>query len=94
MDIYDVIKKPILTEKSEALRSQKVYLFEVNVKANKKMVKEAIKKIYKVEPKKVNICYTPEKSKRARFGMGHFSKKKRAYVYLSGKDSIEIFEGV
>lgn len=94
MNIYDIIKKPILTEKSETLRSQKVYLFEVNVKANKKMVKEAIKKIYKVEPTKVNVCYSPEKSKRARFGMGRVSKKKRAYVYLSEKDNIEIFEGV
>lgn len=94
MNIYDVIKKPILTEKSETLRNQKVYLFEIDVRANKKMVKEAVNKIYKVVPLKVNVCYSPEKEKRARFSMGRISKKKRAYVYLSKKDTIEIFEGV
>ena len=94
MELADVIKKPLVTEKAELLRNDNVYVFEVAVKANKKMVKDAIKAIFKVKPEKVNITYILPRRKRNRYGYGLTKKRKKAYVYLNKKDKIELFEGV
>jgi len=93
MNLYDVIKKPMITEKAEALRANNVYAFEIDQKANKSLVKQAIKKIYGITPERVNITYNPDKLKRNRYGFGVKSGFKKAYVYLNKKDKIEIFEG-
>ena len=90
MNILDTLIKPIVTEKSETLRdTNNVYTFEVALKANKPMIKEAIKKIYGHKPIKVNIVTQKRKRKRNRYGYGYTSLKKKAYVYLATKDKIE-----
>jgi len=94
MNEYDILKKPVITEKAEALREQNVYVFQVDVRSNKKMVAQAIEKIFKVKPKKVNMAKIPRYSKANRYGVGRTSIGKKAYVYLNKKDKIEIFEGV
>lgn len=94
MNVYDVIKKPILSEKSETLRAENVYLFEIDRRANKKAVSEAMQKIYGVSPRKINISYIPEREKRARYKLGYVARRKKAFVFLDKKDKIEIFEGV
>jgi len=93
MDLYDVIKKPLVTEKAEGLRQENIYIFEVSRRANKKLIKEAVKKIYGITPKKVNILNMPARKKSSRFGVGYTAQKKKAYVFLDKKDKIEIFEG-
>jgi large subunit ribosomal protein L23 len=93
MNLYEVLRKPLVTEKAEYLRGQNIYAFDINVNANKTLVKQAIKKIYGVTPEKVNISVVRPKAKRNRFGMGYKSWKKKAYVFLNKKDKIELFEG-
>ena len=64
MNLYDVIRKPMVTEKAEVLRNSNIYAFEIDLRANKTLVKQAIKKIYGVIPEKVNIAYIKAKGKR------------------------------
>ncbi|RME93833.1 MAG: 50S ribosomal protein L23 [Candidatus Hydrogenedentota bacterium] len=94
MNLYDVIIKPILTEKAEGLRQENVYAFEVSRRANKKLVKEAIREIYGITPKKVNILNVPPRKKSNRYGVSYTAAKKKAYVFLDKKDKIDIFESV
>jgi len=94
MNLYDVLKRPIVTEKAEQLRESNVYTFEVDKNANKTLVKQAIRKVYGVVPEKINITYIPSRKKRNRMNYGYTSRGKKAYVYLSQKDKIEIYEGV
>ncbi|MDH4263296.1 MAG: 50S ribosomal protein L23 [Spirochaetia bacterium] len=94
MNLYEVLRKPMVTEKAEVLRSSNVYAFEIDLRANKTLVKQAIKKIYGIIPRKVNIAYIKSKGKRNKFGVGFKSNRKKAYVYLDKKDKIEIFEAV
>ena len=94
MNIYDIVKKPLVTEKATSLQEQNIYTFEVSVRANKKLVKQAIFKLYGIMPRKVNIAYSRPKRKRNRYGFGFTTKKKKAYVYLNKKDKIELYDGV
>ncbi len=96
MDLYDVIRTPVVTEKAEGMRNDNIFAFEVSPRANKTLVKAAVRKIYGVTPEKVNIVNLPAKEKRNRTGAGYKTGKKKAYVFLSEKDKgkIEIFEGV
>ena len=95
MNLYDVIKRPLVTEKAENARQTKnVYMFEVDKRANKTLVKQAVKAIYNVVPEKINVLYKPGKVKRGRFGFGFKSGIKKAYVTLKKDDKIELFEGV
>lgn len=92
MNIYDVLKRPILSEKTEKLKEKNIYVFEISVSANRALVKEAIQKIHKVTPIKVNTLNVLAKSKRNRYGLGFKSRRKKAYVYLSPKEKLDIFE--
>lgn len=94
MNLYDVLRKPMVTEKAEALRASNIYAFEIDLRANKTLVKQAIRKIYGVIPEKVNITYIRAKGKRNKFGVGFKSTRKKAYVFLDKKDKIELFEAV
>jgi len=95
---YDVILKPVVTEKSMALMGEKKYTFFVHPDATKSQVKEAVEKMFdgtKVE--KVNTMNIPGKKKRVRgtFKFGKTAKTKKAIVQLTEDSSdIEIFEGL
>ncbi len=95
MHVYDILTKPVLSEKTEYLREKSnIYVFEISKRANKPMVKMAIKEIFNVVPRKVNIVNLPAKEKRNRYGIGLTQGKKKAYVYLDKKDKIVLYEGV
>lgn len=94
MNLYDVLKKPLVSEKAEMLRSQNCYVFEVDKRANKILVKQAIRQLYGVTPEKVNVINNRGKYSRNRYGMGKKSDRKKAYVFLGKNDKITIFEGV
>ena len=92
-DLSWVILSPRITEKSMLLTDKKVYVFDVHKDANKILVKQAIKQIYNVDPVKVRIAVMPRKkvfSWKTR-KTGYKGGGKKAYVYLSEKDSINIF---
>lgn len=94
MHVYEVLKRPIVTEKTTLQGEQSRYTFEVDRRANKHQVKEAVEKIFSVEVVSVNIINMP--GKRRRYGR-HMSKPqpwKKATVKLAEGQSIEFFEGV
>ncbi len=93
---YDVILKPVVTEKSMSLQAEKTYTFLVNPLSNKSQVKEAVEKMFDgVKVKKVNTMNVPGKKKRRGMVIGRTAKQKKAMVTLTddSKD-IEIFTGL
>jgi large subunit ribosomal protein L23 len=93
MDFNDVIIKPVLSEKSTTLAEMRKYVFRVSKKANKKIVKRAIKEIFNVEPVSVNIINVRGHRKRVRYNYGFTPSWKKAIVTLKEGDKIELFEG-
>ncbi len=93
---YDVILKPVITEKSMALMSSKKYTFLVHPEANKIQIKEAVEKMFSgTKVKKVNTMNLKGKKKRRGYIVGRTSKKKKAMVQLTEDSAeIEIFEGL
>ena len=94
-DPHDIIKRPILTEKSYAGLAEKKYVFEVLKTATKTEIKQALETIFDVKVEKVNTLITVGKMKRVGRSVGRGSDVKKAYVSLK-KDSkpIEFFEGM
>ena len=64
MDARDIIKRPVITERSTDLMAEKKYTFEVDVRANKTQVKDAVEEIFGVKVEKVNIMNYKGKFKR------------------------------
>ena len=93
---YDVILKPVITEKSMAAMGEKKYTFLVHPEANKTMIKEAVEKMIEgAKVKTVNTMNLDGKTKRRGMTFGKTAKTKKAVVTLTedSKD-IEIFEGL
>jgi large subunit ribosomal protein L23 len=93
MDVREVLKRPVITERSTDLMTEKKYTFEVDVKANKTQVKDAVEGIFDVKVAKVNVMNYKGKFKRmGKFG-GYTNKRRKAIVTLT-QDSkeIEFFE--
>lgn len=92
MNIYDVLRRPIVTEKTTMLSEQGQYAFEVAREANKAMVKDAVEKRFGVTVVSVNVMRMPGKSRR----FGRFVTKtpwwKKAVVTLAPGQSIEVFK--
>ena len=96
VNYYDVILKPVITEKSMAGMGDKKYTFLVHPKANKTMIKEAVEKMFEgTKVKKVNTMNLEGKNKRRGLVVGKTAKSKKAIVWLTedSKD-IEIFAGL
>ncbi len=96
--IYDVLRRPIITEKSNYLNSDlHQYVFEVAPDATKSLVKDALETLFDVDVITVNIINVPAKrTRRARSRrlMVRRSGYKKAIVTLAPDDTIDIFEGV
>ena len=93
---YDVILKPIVTEKSMAAMGEKKYTFLVHTEANKSMIKEAVEKMFEgTKVKRVNTMNLDGKTRRRGMTVGKTAKTKKAIVTLT-EDSkeIEIFQGL
>ncbi len=93
---YDVILKPVITEKSMAGMGEKKYTFLVHTEANKSQIKEAVEKMFDgAKVKKVNTMNLDGKNKRRGMVTGKTAKTKKAIVWLT-EDSkeIEIFAGL
>ena len=93
---YDVIIRPVITEKSMADMGEKKYTFLVHPEANKTQIKEAVEKMFEgTKVKSVNTMNLDGKKKRRGMVVGKTAKSKKAIVALTedSKD-IEIFEGL
>ena len=97
MHLYEVLKRPILTEKSYILADeQNQYVFEVDKRANKMLVKEAIETRFDVTVTKVRIINMKPKTRQRSLRQRAVRKSgwKKAIVTLAPGDSIQLYEGV
>lgn len=98
MHIYEVLKRPLNTEKSNFLKdTYRKYAFEVDLSANKRQVKEAVEKAFpNIRVLSVNIMKMPRKSRRSLRirRTRHTSVWKKAIVTIPADQRIDLFEGV
>lgn len=93
--VYDIIRRPIITERSMERVEDKVYVFEVARGSNKIEIKRAIEEIFKVNVKSVNTMNVRGKEKKMGVHKGYTSARKKAIITLTEKSkTIEIFEGM
>ena len=86
----DIIKAPIITEKSSTLAQNNTYVFSVDVKANKTQIKEAIEKVFNVSVENVNTVNVKPKKKRVGRYAGKTNRVKKAIVKLKKGSSIAL----
>ena len=87
----DIIKAPVITEKSSNIASdERKYVFKVDVKANKSQIKDAIEKIFKVKVESVNTVNVHPKKKRVGRYSGMTNKYKKAIVTLVNGNKIDL----
>ena len=93
---YDVILKPVITEKAMQLMGENKYTFYVHPEANKQMIKEAVEKMFEgTVVERVNTMNIPGKLKRRGRTQGYTAKRKKAIVQLTeDSEQIEIFSGL
>ena len=95
MTSYDIIRKPVITEKSMAAMADKKYTFIVQINANKVQIKKAVEEIFGVKVEKVQTLRTMGKTKRMGVHVGKRADFKKAVVTLTeDSKSIEFFEGM
>ena len=93
MNLYEVLRRPLITEKSTALQVENKYAFEVDKAANKSQIKQAVEKAFKVEVTSVNVVTIPGKSRRLGRRLLAARSWKKAIVTLKPGDTIQFFEG-
>jgi large subunit ribosomal protein L23 len=91
---YDVIRKPIITEKSTMASENGAVVFEVSMEANKPQIKEAVENLFGVKVKAVNTTITKGKQKRFRGQLGKRKDVKKAYVTLEEGNTIDVSTGL
>jgi large subunit ribosomal protein L23 len=94
MHVYQVLRRPLITEKTSQLQVQGKYVFEVADEANKNQIKQAVEKSFKVDVTAVNIITVPGKQRRLGRYQVLTSPWKKAIVTLKPGEKIELFEGV
>ncbi|BCU80393.1 50S ribosomal protein L23 [Polycladomyces sp. WAk] len=92
-DPRDIIRRPIITEKSTEMNEERKYVFEVDLRANKTEIKQAVEKIFGVKVEKVNTMRVRGKKKRYGRFTGRTPERKKAIVKLTADSKpIELFE--
>ena len=93
MTIYDVIKKPLITEKTTVEKdARNVVVFAVNKSANKIEIKDSVEKLFKVDVTAVKTVNVAGKVKRVGKNIGKRPNWKKAYVTLKEGSNIDFFE--
>ncbi|EJP6618244.1 TPA: 50S ribosomal protein L23 [Staphylococcus pseudintermedius] len=90
MEARDILKRPVITEKSSAAMAEDKYTFDVDVRANKTEVKKAVEEIFEVKVANVNVInYKPKKKRMGRY-QGYTNKRRKAIVTLK-EGQIDLF---
>ena len=92
--LYDVIRKPLITEKSTLASESGAVVFEVAISANKPQIKEAVEALFGVKVKAVNTSITKGKEKKFRGKPGRRKDVKKAYVTLEEGNTIDVTSGL
>ena len=93
-DIYNTILSPIITEKATKLSENNQYVFKVPLSTNKKEIKDAIEKLFKVKVKNINTTKVKGKSKIFKGTKGKRSDYKKAVVSLKEGESLDYSGGI
>ncbi len=93
-ELYDVIRKPVITEKATMASENGAVVFEVSIDANKPQIKEAVESLFGVKVKAVNTTITKGKTKRFRGKPGRRRDVKKAYVTLVEGNTIDVTTGL
>ena len=93
-ELYDVIRKPIVTEKATMASESGAVVFEVAIESNKPQIKEAVESLFGVKVKEVNTTITKGKTKRFRGSPGRRKDVKKAYVTLEDGNTIDVSTGL
>jgi large subunit ribosomal protein L23 len=95
MDPYQIIKRPLITEKGMRRNEEEnTVVFRVDPRANKLQIKHAVETLFEVKVLRVNTLNIEGKTRRVRLREGQKSNWKKAYVTLREGDTITFFEGV
>ena len=94
MHLYEVLRRPLVTEKNTELQAQGKYAFEVAGEATKHQVKQAVEKAFKVKVTAVNVMTVPGKTRRLGRREVLTPSWKKALVSLKSGDKIEFFESL
>jgi large subunit ribosomal protein L23 len=94
MNSYEILRRPVITEKSTMLAEMGQYVFEVARDANKIEIRRAVEEIFKVKVRAVNTMHVPGKERRMGRTKGFTSPWKKAVVTLQPGQRIELFQGV
>ncbi|GIP61201.1 50S ribosomal protein L23 [Paenibacillus sp. FSL W8-0186] len=94
-DPRDIIKRPLITERTADYMSENKYVFEVDIRANKTEIKQAVEAIFNVKVSNVNTLRVPAKPKRYGRHFGYTPEWKKAFVTLTADSKpLEFFESV
>ncbi|KOP66309.1 50S ribosomal protein L23 [Paenibacillus solani] len=94
-DPRDIIKRPVITERTADYMAELKYAFEVDIRANKTEIKQAVESIFKVKVSNVNTMRVPAKPKRYGRHFGYTTEWKKAIVTLAPDSKpLEFFESV
>jgi large subunit ribosomal protein L23 len=94
LEYEQILIEPVLSEKANILREEGKYVFRVNPKATKLQIKEAVRRLYKVNPVACTVMVVGGKPKRQRYRAGYTANWKKAIVRLAKDEKIGVFEGV
>ncbi|AMQ04738.1 MULTISPECIES: 50S ribosomal protein L23 [Sporosarcina] len=93
MEARDIIKRPVITERTSEQMEFKKYTFEVDTRANKSFIKQAIEEVFGVKVEKVNVQNYKGKLKRMGKHSGYTNRRRKAIVTLTADSKdIELFE--
>jgi large subunit ribosomal protein L23 len=96
MNNYEVIRRPVVTEKAAMAQAHNTYVFEVDKRASKSMIRQAVEVVFGVKVAGVRTNRVPGKRRRARKGRGQVAMTapwKKALVTLVEGEKLELFEG-
>ena len=91
---YDIVRKPLVTEKSTMASENGAVVFEVSIESNKPQIKEAVEALFGVKVKAVNTSITKGKQKRFRGVLGRRKDIKKAFVTLEDGNTIDVTTGL
>lgn len=94
LQAYGIIKRPLITEKAQIMTARNTYAFEVDIRANKMQIKEAVEVAFNVRVLTVNTITMKGKQKRYGRRESKLPDWKKAMVTLAPGEKIELFEGV
>ena len=93
-DFYDLLRRPIITEKATNASENGAVVFEVSMMASKSDIKKAVEELFKVKVKGVNTLISKGKIKRFKGRLGRRKNIKKAYVMLEDGNTIDVSTGL